>query len=375
MKFLLILFLPLFLSAQHLSETFSSFLPDTANTDLLGSYIKLTSGGAFETDHTGAFDFTAINSAGDSVVQDNVLKSTAYSVFLDSTNSQIYYLDSDAFDSDSNFTTVVVFEVLDNGGGTQSIYRNNGTRFGFYSGTANNLITSVYHDGTSKSATDAFDLRDTGVHVAVYRHSNSTGVDGYFDRTLILDEASWTLPIVEFDGLTMLGGYSLNGDNTPQFLTDVYVHGFFHYDSILTDQEILEKGYLAEGWYSKNGGVTRASFAYNQGIVNDTVYVNLADSTLPGGKQWSLTFDYGTDGAAFTSSSAYAWTENFSGDSLFFETTTSSLIVYTNAQTVATIPLGGTTGYIDNVILTTGNQGGVGVWGQHKQHGQWGQWR
>lgn len=111
-------------------------------------------------------------------------------------------------------------------------------------------------------------------------------------------------------------------------------------DKARSIQELKEAAFLANGWYSKNGGVARDELAFHQGIVADTVYTPLSDITIGTNKIWKITLDaYSSSGTqeltiftdtqgtsiknvttSNTSFTAFLSSENFSSDSLYFST-------------------------------------------------------
>jgi len=131
-------------------------------------------------------------------------------------------------------------------------------------------------------------------------------------------------------------------------------------NSILSDSSGLKvnldpryffaSGDLTESnWYSKNGGVTRSSFGFHQGIVNDTVYRPMPQTNATGSVDaWSA------------SGTPTLYIENKAGDGISFSVTTTpttyniSGIDFFQDDSIYIFTTG--TIYIDNLYLTIPKQ-------------------
>jgi len=90
--------------------------------------------------------------------------------------------------------------------------------------------------------------------------------DKYISPSPITGFASYKLG----DSPTRKPRFGSTWANTNKFNGVIYFAALIK--QILSDKQTKEFGFLAYGWKSKNGGVARNNWAFNQGIVADTVY-------------------------------------------------------------------------------------------------------
>lgn len=155
------------------------------------------------------------------------------------------------------------------------------------------------------------------------------------------------------------GNFSLTSPLEIQYQTNagpvgfnLGVIAFAIYNRKLTAQEIKQNYALASGWVSKNDGVIRANFGFNQGIVNDTIYYNTA---LASGS-WTITLSdsaaSGVNYEVLTSSDATAWTTLASGTT---GTAWGSKSYIGTGTGYIAIAVASGTAFFDDLIVTRGN--------------------
>ena len=151
-------------------------------------------------------------------------------------------------------------------------------------------------------------LNDNDWHVVTIAHNIGGNIYIYVDRVLrnTIDASSIT-PVTGSSSSLKIG--AVGGTvNDPVFWTDQDIAAI-RYSGIVRDSiSVAEFGYLANGWNSLNGGVTRSFGEFVQGIANDTIYYNTA---LTDGS-WTITLSdsaaSGVNYEVLTSADAATWT-------------------------------------------------------------------
>lgn len=355
-KFIFILFIPLFLFSQVIDETFSNFIPDSTDASLKGLYILEPTSYTVTNDlGTSGNDLTAVGSVGDSTEAENIIISGGSSVFFDHSDDEYSNNSADFNPTAANFSFFVVAR--------RDTLRNRyagwiSKRAGYGTAQSGWLIMNSHatgseirlelSDGAAEYNVYSNDLNNINYHVIVCRIDQASGantqiwVDGAnFSRTRIGD-------------ITTLGNITSTTDfkvGKGQALFGGYISLAGYYAGYFTDQQMKQIGYLATGWYSKSGGVTRDSWGWHQGIVNDTVYVPIPDTVQTSGFTWQLQFD--------------AWSSSGTPTLNYFTSTLGGIQTVTTDSTQYTIMFGSgnfladslyfhttSTVYIDNIVLS-----------------------
>lgn len=356
MRYILFLLFSLTCFGQtYLNETFSNFYPDTTGKTIRAMF-KFNSVNA-DSDYAGTQNLASSGFSAnyvDELVQISGLESGSYSLSFNG---------SDEFFTVSNATGNDHLGIVDGNDYTIAYY--------------------VYYNGSYDGTVEGFNNR------IISRHTNSAGNgEGFwfraYDGADIWDEykesatlvSGWNTVILVWDddvdlviyvnGLEIsttevgtfsdiqncnAGDFFLGKSSFGQFFGDTLAYYEFA-NSLYTAEQITEWGYLASGWASNSGGVTRDSWAFSQGVITDTVYYNTSLST---GK-WKISVDIeGNSGGEtyriLTSADASTWSDLGSGTAPANSTTTTitgtglgyiGLAVSSAADTV----------FFDNLIVT-----------------------
>jgi hypothetical protein len=323
MKYIILLLLSTFCFGQTLlNETFSNFLPDTTGTICKGLYPFGATGVAVEADLSSyANTLTGNNfsanyadelTSGNPIISgQNVIKFNGSSEFFNIANAA-----ADDFDmSDGeDFSYVYVLNM----GATA------------YSGVVAAMFNRYY-----------FRASNVGLNGAGCLFLSYDGTDTYYrnKESAVFTASNWDVVIVNWDDSDSVGihinGTELSGTVTTgtfanqgnmgggdfyigRFLSGQYfgekiaLVGFFN--SVLTSVQIKEFGYLANGWKSLSGNVTRNNWAFTQGVITDTVYYNTA--LAAGNWKMQVDIDGNSGGETYrilTSADALTWTDLGSG--------------------------------------------------------------
>jgi len=127
------------------------------------------------------------------------------------------------------------------------------------------------------------------------------------------------------------------------------------YKRALSPKEIKEFSFLARSWYSKNGGVYRNNWGWYQGIVGDTIYTAIPNSTVPANRQAILSFvAWGQNGGEMIKPYTLNWD---GGQSITVTNQKKKYTIYMGAMDFSSdslyfaVPAATDTVYIDNVKL------------------------
>lgn len=356
-KLFVILILPFVLNAQ-ITENFNSFPGHaTNNTVLLGRFDPTNFPGD-STDHSPASNtLTRNGNVGDSLLVSSMIYDGGVSEYFDGTGDYWSIADASATDLELGAAWTVQGWVKRDNVSPTHVYvaqklQGSGSYPGWifrYDNTLNKLRVwlSSGAGGGSYAETQAIsnygkDMSDGSFH-HLYASFNSGSIIFYYDG----------------DSLTTVTGKQTPGATTAAFRIAAdeasgqykQYHTFVKIDTVMLSKKLRKEDlYLAEGWFSKNGGVTRSSFGFNQGIVADTVYYPVSASTLSGTvKAWSAT---GTPNLLVF---------NKAGDTQTIAVTTTpttydiSSITFASADSVYFATT--STVYIDDVVLSNEDDG------------------
>lgn len=184
-----------------------------------------------------------------------------------------------------------------------------GIELGAASGSvANEIVTLTTDGGASRSywasATDSISALDWNVLVLQWDGAKyQIWLNGVEKTT----STTGTPAVLALDTHFRIG---IKADNTRPLLANVASVKL--YDQQLTDADVGNESFVADGWVSLSGGVTRADSAdtwmFHQGIIADTVYYA---TTLTAGN-WSITVNVDGDVGGeslrvLTSANASTW--------------------------------------------------------------------
>lgn len=357
-----------------LNETFSNFFPDSTPSYAFYPMDNTTYPPNSISDRSGNGKTLTIGAATAGQKQASILVDGGYSEDFNASGS--FFRHDDSYwnvlaTSGFSFVIAVRFESLtgslwmfsrdDGSSNRQMGFLTNGTQARFYCYQA----AGEFRRPSSSLATDTwyvfvgiFDTTGTGA-INLYRNgvASAEAVSGTINDTL----RTPTLVALGVSGISN-GTLDMNADVSLLAL----------YRGALTTKQVKEAGYLANGWRSLNGNVTRSSFAFHQGIVADTIY---HATTLTAGS-WSVTVN--VDGAAggeslsvLTSADASTW--NTIGTISATTTATDYTVTGTGLGYIG-FGLAAGTVYIDNltVTLSSGSSkpgyAGYKGWRQQKFH-------
>lgn len=335
-----------------LTEYFSNFR-DTTASSLTHSWVFDSTYAEETKDHVGSFNLTKNGTI--TTFQSSPMRVDGYCRKFDGSTG--YYSTSNS-NIATNFTISYWFRRDDGtnpGGGMRFIQSDNGSTlrnfFLFYHGATNSLRLSIYISNsiytiqsTLQGAALWADVFDAAWHNLIVTHDGSNlrmYVDGESYATAVAAAGSIDQDAVAiFIGTDALGVEDWDG-YTDQIQT---------YSIAMTPQQVKEATFLAPGWASNGGGVTRANYAFHQGIVADTVYY----ATVLTAGNWSVTVN--VDGAAggeslevLTSADASAWstigTISVTTDATDYTVTGTGLGYIGFGLTSGTV-------YIDNLTVT-----------------------
>lgn len=281
----LLFFMIVQVNAQLLNETFSNFFPDTTNWAVKGMYPFGATGQAVTADVTAKGNtLTANNFSADFVdelVTGNPIISGQNVLKFNGSNEFFNIADASADD----------FDIADGEDFTYVYFINMGeTAFsGVVSALDNNYYfrTSNLNNNGAGGIVVSFDGSDN-----YYRYKNSAVFTANSWHQIVLRWDDSDSVAIYIDG-NWLSGTSTTGTFTNQnnmgvgnFFIGKYVNGQFFSEkiafvafckSLLSPVQISETGYLANGWKSNSGGVTRVNLStFSQGVITDTVYYNTA---------------------------------------------------------------------------------------------------
>lgn len=374
--------LPFFLFAQHFSESFNDFTPsDTVGvlfyanfnssennilTDQSSHNITLSAGnnGALA---SGWFNSEQVISA-DSV--DNPFYSGGKALrFTRADTNFVYALNNGHLaTSNNNFTIIYAYKTYTPGSRRHGVFFGNNL-------TANQGIWLYQGAGNLREA----DL------------TGNAGPNG----TLLTANTWEVTALTNISGVFQLYSFgTANGSSTsesPNVTTgDIgigFVYGFpvanvwfFDgaiawvkiYDSALSIKKIKDLSYLADGWVSKHGEITRNNFAFSQGINGSGLKVKAGSGDYVSQSLTGSSVTYSINLGAV----------NLASDSIFIATNTDTL---SHALADSTLPDGyqwvlsidgqetGGVVYVDNLILTTAAIASESIL-QHPEWDGWPEW-
>lgn len=337
-------------SQTLLSETFSNFIPDTAASNVIAAYItdETNYPGTGRTDHgPNGYDLL-VGAAAGGQAQSSVLYDGGYSESFN--NSGSWYIFGGApLDLTGSFSVFASFykddvvgtEYLfchDDGGANRQwgLYVNgNALRFHVFGGGTNGYRVNTITATTWYNFVGIYDSSGTPA-LTTYINGASAGANS---GTIAAQLNSIAATATTMSGIAN-GTLDYSGELTALYL----------FEGVLTAQQCKELGYLANGWASLGGGVTRSSFAFHQGIVADTVYY----ATALAAGNWSITVN--VDGAAggeslliLTSADASTWSTL---GTISVTTTATDYTVTGSGLGYVGFGLAGGTVYLDNVTVT-----------------------
>jgi hypothetical protein len=329
---IILLFLFSFAKAQILSYNFDYFSPDTNGAGsacwiLDSTFIadRISGSGSELTDRIGAYDLTANGfSAGleDETTTGSIISRNGNMIVF---NGSSEYFTNSSGDLDGNTSDIVLqcwFETPDISGGTKFVANKRSATEGYETSAVSSTIQSKFHkDGANTVAASAENSRvyyswtkwdrDGNLTLAFYNSDSLIGTDT-LDISAHSADDNWSAS--DFT----IGAYSA----TPtSFEWDGKIGAVkFSKGTLLSDKILIDDAFLADGWTSAVGLVSREGFGWNQGI-KYTTFATVAlglkdgvDSTL---------------GAVTTDSTRYtiqiADITSLSSDSLLFRTNTDSI--------------------------------------------------
>lgn len=360
--FLLCLFISI--QAQSIySTTFSSFVPDSTNSHLISWYgLKDGAGwGGKLKDAAGSDDLTA-NGAGlgdSTLTTKNVIKEGLDVIYFDSSVPQYFTGGVTGFNSNSGTVFVVSGNSRFPAGGNDlaiSVFVNTSNSVEVYKGSSVSNYLRYRAGGTNEIYSySAFD-KIGEMHVYAVNWSVAGTVTDTAEQWVDGALAQGNNSLGSWAGSPTLGIGAQPSGGIPYF---GFIDFVAIYDTMLTAKQMQELCFLAEGWVSNSGGVTRetldSTFAFAQGIITDTVY---CDSVLSA-ENWNVSIDIkGNSGGEtyqiLTSPDAVTWTALKSGSAPGNLTTINftgiglgyiGLSVSSAADTV----------YFDNINIQSGN--------------------
>lgn len=339
---LLLLFLITSINAQTLlTERFKNFFPDTTSSFVKTVY--LFDGVRNGEDSKGSVDLNY--SGARTLSSGNPIASGDSSEYFD--NSDHYGLTNSAHEVGTKFALfawikpvsgvdmyLAIKLVSPSFDGYAWQYANSNNQLRLWTGLASGWRPST-----------ATDLEDGQYHAVAISFDEGT-VSFYIDGIAKGTSSGMVSPPVsagkELTINEQLGGF---GDGTQAFLSI--------WDTTATFKQVKEEFFLADGWASRNGNVTRAdssdTWKFHQGFYNDTISVYIGassdvsiafDAYSPGGGSVNVwTSGQDADTKTLTSVSSGYTSSIGPGDSLFFARATSDTV------------------YIDNVIVSLAGQG------------------
>jgi len=362
MKFIWILFIAAICQAQILTENFNNFKIDTNHVAVKSNIVALYrfNNSSDVNDLVNSHTLTANNSVGDSLVPTSYSSGDS-SVYFKGTSSQFYSIAyasaADFRFTEANEITLLWRGYVDDDNSYKSIVS--------FCGQAGVDGISYYwrYNSSMRTHVDADNATLTPT-------SSNRTLEGTYAITIGSGGAAWTNATVWENGtagsVVDVSGYSVVYTNNRNFGIGADKAGLQYwlngtiYDLIIINDELTAKelkdiSYLAYGWKSIGGDVTRLNLGYFQGVQSDTIYKAIPDSTMPDGMQPQLSFNYSTDGSSWTTSTT-AFTRNFSGDSLLFGNDGTNLKAYygsTGSMTEIVSVSSGATIYVDAISLTS----------------------
>lgn len=178
----------------------------------------------------------------------------------------------------------------------------------YYSGTHAKIVISDKQNGSSGAAGWMAEQRSGGVlrwYISDGTNNYSKDIGGFTAGNthagVVVDHAGGKIRYyrngIKIDSVnittlnTISNAYSfiVGRQADPVGYYDSTFYAVSLHKSVLTDRQILEDVYLADGWVSKNGNVTRENFAFAQTFW-DTIGIPLSDATLGNNQVWQLAY-------------------------------------------------------------------------------------
>jgi len=266
----LILTLHVFSQSSILNETFSDFTFDSTDADLVWHYRFIGDAEAVNDLSGNGLTLTKVNSIGDSITANKSIILAGGAVVYGNGTSQYYSINNANAIKANNFSTVVKYN-LEAAAADEYLYA---YRFGRHRVLSTATLTSyVYYNGTGFVGGNTADVKvDSTWHIAVFTKTSTGGTGGklYLDNVLKVNRAEDTTAIVPFDNVLTFYG-NLNSGTSASNWSKGWINEAFMLNRILSTKEIAEITYLAAEWNSKNGGLFRSNWAFNQGFATDTI--------------------------------------------------------------------------------------------------------
>jgi len=258
------------------TETFNSFTPDTAGAmyvlilDSVYHAVNAT-GLAENQDLKGDYNFTATGfSAGfDTETTDG---SILYSggKFLTFNSDNLDNTSSDLDPGTGDWTIQIWVKTSANTGNLMLFNDRTSGAAGYQVDFNGNVIRAYFLDGGALNTARTFSTNTNYYITAVYNRDGNLSLQLNMGTAGTVDISGRAAQNVTGTVVQRIGGASWTGS----LYIDWGIMAVKYSKSEVSDKQLKEDAYLADGWASNSGGVTRNSFAFTQGIITDTLYYN-----------------------------------------------------------------------------------------------------
>ncbi|TVM01822.1 MAG: hypothetical protein CV087_10350 [Candidatus Brocadia sp. WS118] len=342
---------------QILNETFSDFVPDSSGMTAFWVFDSLwqRTNGNNTIGHDASGNGHSLSASGFSIGDQLTGDSPLYvggntQNLISSSNNYFSQNDAGLNANTSDLLILALVKVSDYTGQVISRYSAGGGIQFRMSNSSNNGkgLTFIGYDGTTSrteynNSTTLWTYSEW-VKIAVLYHPASSGanIQAWVNNT----EVSLTVSGGDFEDISTTTGVRIGQVVNVQYFNG-YIAAISYIINGTWDKAAKEYFYLANGWRSKNGDVIRNAFAFNQGIVADTIFRNISTVGAAVGRVDAWGASGGETLTIF----------NKAGDSQSFELTTDSTryiissITFAADDSVYFSAGAGETLYIDNVYL------------------------
>lgn len=214
-------------------------------------------------------------------------------------------------------------------------------------------IRAFGHDGSTNfqfapAINQSANIKDDDYHVLVYTYTPTSRK--YFLDGVEVGSETTSMGSLSNSRNVHLMSIMDSANNNPILFFNGWVSQIFLTDRAVTN--IKDLGYLANGWKSLNGGVTRSDWQFHQGVVNDTIYYN---TPLTAGS-WTVSLsDSAASGVSYevlTGADATTWTTLATGTT---GTSWGSKSYSGTGSGYIAVSVASGTAFFDDLIVTRGN--------------------
>lgn len=364
MKYLLLIFLTVFaysqsIEAQIFTETFNNFFPDSTPSYAFWPMDNTTYPPNSINDRSGNSKNLSVSTATAGQKQASILVADGYSE--DFNASGTLARSDDAYWnalSTSGFSFVCAIRYASLTGSLFTFTRDDGSsnrQFGFLTNGTQARFYCFQTAGEFRRPSSGLSLDTWYLFVGIFDTTGTGSINLYRNGVASAEGVSGTIN----DTLRTITGivFSVSGIHSGTLDMDADVSLLALYNRALAAKEAKEFGYLANGWNSAGGNVTRSNFAFHQGVSGSGLTVKTKATGAGDGFTYSPTLT----GSSVTYTHREALPFEFDTDSLLIVTDTDSIwkaipdtILATTDSLQITFDAHETGGavYIDNISIS-----------------------